>query len=102
MYDFETTIHKHKIKLRVLFQVRHGLFADGELGIDLFALNLQRGRDHGLPAYVRFREFCGLGKAKSFQDLRSNIKPEVSFLTYFIDLFVNTSCSEKRRNRSEI
>lgn len=38
-------------------------------GMDLPAINLARGREQGTPGYNMFREWCGLPKAESFQDL---------------------------------
>uniref|UniRef100_A0A671FLI2 Thyroid peroxidase n=1 Tax=Rhinolophus ferrumequinum TaxID=59479 RepID=A0A671FLI2_RHIFE len=38
---------------------------------DLASLNLQRGRDHGLPGYNEWREFCGLARLQTRADLSS-------------------------------
>ncbi|XP_076481143.1 uncharacterized protein LOC117157238 isoform X3 [Bombus vancouverensis nearcticus] len=63
-------------------------------GLDLVSLNIQRGRDHGLPGYIKWREYCGLGKIKSFSDLEGHLDPqalqEISSLygsIYDIDLY---------------
>jgi len=40
----------------------------GGHGQDLAARNIQRGRDHGLQPYVKFREFCGLAVPDDWND----------------------------------
>lgn len=46
-------------------------------GVDLVSLDLQRGRDFGVPPYNKIRQLCGLSKANSFNDLSDQISQEV-------------------------
>eukprot|EP00064_Thunnus_orientalis_P003427 superscaffoldBa00000277_g3436 len=43
--------------------------AQGGMPLDLGALNLQRGRDHGLPGYGSWRRFCGLSVPNTTSEL---------------------------------
>ncbi len=56
--------------------VRNFLFGDpGSGGFDLAALNIQRGRDHGLASYNDTREAFGLPRKASFADVSAD--PEI-------------------------
>ena len=60
-------------------KITNHLFDDNEEGMDLIALNMQRGRDHGLPGYVEYRRACQSGPSNSFEDFSNNMTPEVNY-----------------------
>jgi len=59
-----------EIDAQVVDPVRNFLFGPpGAGGLDLASLNIQRGRDHGLPSYNGTRVAWGLVPAASFADI---------------------------------
>ena len=62
-----------EIDVQVTDAVRNFLFGPpGAGGMDLVALNIQRGRDHGLPSYNDMRTAYGLSPALSFSDITND------------------------------
>ncbi len=58
---------------QVVEDVRSFLFGQpGAGGLDLAAINIQRGRDLGVPSYNDLREALGLERAEDFSDITSN------------------------------
>lgn len=42
---------------------------DEKFGMDLVALNIQRGRDHAIPSYMEWRKLCKLDQFNSWKEL---------------------------------
>ncbi|XP_071450013.1 salivary peroxidase/catechol oxidase-like [Hetaerina americana] len=50
-------------------EITNKLMKSGQpYGVDLTSIDIQRGRDHGVPSYNDMRKMCGLPKAKEFKD----------------------------------
>ena len=56
--------------------VHERLVIEGNIFGDLMAINMQRGRDHGLPGYAHYREVLGLGAVNSFDDISDSFSSE--------------------------
>ena len=57
----------------------HFLFAGNHsIGLDLVALNIQRGRDHAIQGYIHYFDICrGHKKHSEFNDLRKYMSQQV-------------------------
>lgn len=76
------------------------------VALDLAAINIQRGRDHGIPGYNEYRAKCNLTVAKTFDDLKheiSNADVRVKLKELYghpnnIDLFVGGILEDQVRD----
>merc|ERR1712142_31970 len=60
----------HKRGKSMSDQLTNHLFqaVDKDFGADLCTININRGRDHGLPGYNKWRKWCGLSEIKTWND----------------------------------
>ncbi|KAG1702397.1 Chorion peroxidase [Nymphon striatum] len=58
---------------RHLYQQVTATQSNPKFGSDLAALNIQRGRDHGLPPYNQWRIKCGLPRVSSWKQLATYV-----------------------------
>ncbi|TDR20771.1 peroxidase family protein [Marinicella litoralis] len=78
----------------IIDDVRNFLFgAPGAGGFDLASINIQRGRDHGLPSYNEVRAAYGLPLKKSFAEITSDVDKQNALASVYpsvddIDLWV--------------
>ncbi|NQY12717.1 MAG: peroxidase, partial [Henriciella sp.] len=69
---FATQLHQ-EIDPLVVDDIRNFLFGQpGSGGFDLASLNIQRGRDHGVPGYNDMREAMGLTRVTQFGQITSD------------------------------
>jgi hypothetical protein len=62
-----------KLDTKVVHPLRNFLFgAPGDGGLDLPSLNIQRGRDHGLPDYNSMRVAMGLAAVTNFDEISTD------------------------------
>ena len=82
--------------------VRNFLFGPpGAGGFDLASLNIQRGRDHGLPSYNDVREALGLARRTSFAEVSSDPDTQARLAAAYesvddIDLWVGGLCEDHK------
>src|SRR5262249_44282627 len=71
---------QQEIDSKVVDDVRNFLFDNppGVFAIDLASLNIQRGRDHGLPSYNQTRIDFGLAPVTSFAQITSNVSVQTA------------------------
>jgi hypothetical protein len=92
------TAPAQKVDLLLIEDVRTFLFSPPfpykRPRMDLAAVNIQRGRDHGLLDYNSYRELYGLKKVKSFSEITSDVPTASALQALYedkvdnVDLFV--------------
>jgi peroxidase len=76
-----------EIDTQVVDDVRNFLFGPpGSGGFDLASLNIQRGRDHGLPDYNQARDDMGLERVTSFAEITSDVAMQTTLEELYGDV----------------
>ena len=100
---------QNSVDLKITDNLRNFLFGDPSsgqsFGLDLASLNIQRGRDHGLPNYNSVRKkYTGI-EAKRFEDITKNKNIQNKLKELYgsvnkIDLWIGLLAEDKLKGRS--
>jgi hypothetical protein len=75
-----------EIDAKVIDDVRNFLFNPPfPPGFDLVALNIQRGRDHGLPAYNTVRTYYGLEPVAWYDEITRDVRVQMALFEAYED-----------------
>jgi hypothetical protein len=78
---------QQKLDPKVIDDVRNFLFGPpGAGGLDLASININRGRERGLPDFNTIRESFGLPKYQFFQQINANAEIFTKLLSLYVDI----------------
>lgn len=91
---------------KLIDDIRNFLFGQpGQGGFDLGSLNIQRGRDHGLPSYNAMRVVYGLEPVEAFDEISTDESVQLALFEAYedvdkIDLWVGALAEDHVRGAS--
>ena len=100
---------QNEIDVLIIDNLRNFLFGDPSapvvFGLDLASINIQRGRDHGLPAYNAVRRAYTGNRARQFRDITRDRSLERALASTYkdindIDLWVGLLAEDKLQGSS--
>ena len=106
LLKYEASTQAQEVDLEVVESLRNALFGPpGSGGLDLAALNIQRGRDHGLADYNSTRQAYGLEAVSSFDEITSDVELQGKLESLYgdvnnIDLWVGLLAEDHVRGAS--
>ncbi|MCA9157620.1 MAG: hypothetical protein KDA72_04795 [Planctomycetales bacterium] len=106
LLKYEASTQAQEVDLEVVDSLRNALFGPpGSGGLDLAALNIQRGRDHGLSDYNTTRQAYGLRAVNSFAEITSDVELQGKLESLYgdvnnIDLWVGLLAEDHVRGAS--
>lgn len=76
-------------------EMHNFMFRSSELtGMDLIAMDIQRGRDHGLPPYIDIVKHCTNFVINDFNDLAESGSISIEVSNRFVTFFAGTMFSK--------